>query len=115
MLQTAAQCLYVLEAVDSPWAGLIVDTGNFKTADPYADIEAVAPYAVNWQIKESVYGLGSGIRTDFDRLVNSIVKGGYNGYLPVETLLVRGKPYDPFSLVPEMLEELEGALVRAGH
>lgn len=115
MLQTAAQCLYVLEALDTPWAGLIVDTGNFKTADPYADIEAVAPYAVNWQIKESVYGLGSEVPTDYDQLVKSIVKGGYSGYLPVETLRVRGKPYDPFSLVPSMLQELNRALARAGY
>ena len=43
MLQTADQCIKVLKAVDSKWVGLIVDTGNFKTDDPYADIEAVTP------------------------------------------------------------------------
>lgn len=48
MLQTAEQCIYILEALDSPWAGLIVDTGNFKTEDPYKDIAKVVPYAVNW-------------------------------------------------------------------
>ena len=35
MLQTAEQCLYVLKVVNSEWAGIIVDTGNFTTADPY--------------------------------------------------------------------------------
>lgn len=115
MLQTAEQCKYVLNAVDSPWAGLIVDTGNFKTADPYKDIEAVVPYAVNWQIKESVFGIGNEVRTNFDRLAAIIATGGYRGYLPVETLMVNGVSYDPFALVPEMLEALEEAIQKTDY
>ena len=110
MLQTAEQCIYVLEGVNSKWAGLIVDTGNFKTEDPYKDIAAVIPYAINWQVKESVFGLGSEIPTDYKRLVQIIKKGGYKGYLPVETLAVRGKAYDPFALVSGMLSELNTAI-----
>jgi sugar phosphate isomerase/epimerase len=110
MLQTSEQCLYVLKAVDSKWVGLIVDTGNFKTADPYKDIAEVVPYAINWQIKESVFGIGSEVPTDYKRLIQVIKDGGYKGYLPIETLLVRGKPYDPFALVPQMLNELSTAI-----
>ncbi|MDA3928685.1 MAG: sugar phosphate isomerase/epimerase [Prolixibacteraceae bacterium] len=110
MLQTADQCLYVLNKINTKNVGLIVDTGNFKTEDPYKDIEKVIPYAVNWQVKESVFGINSEIRTDFKRLITLIKNGGYTGYLPVETLLVRGRPYDPFQLVPEMLNELEEAI-----
>ena len=110
MLQTAEQCIYVLEGVNSKWAGLIVDTGSFKTEDPYKDIAAVIPYAINWQVKESVFGIGSEIPTDYKRLVQIIKQGGYKGYLPVETLAVRGKAYDPFALVPDMLNELNSAI-----
>lgn len=110
MLQTAEQCIKVLEAVDSKWVGLIVDTGNFKSEDPYADIEAVTPYAVNWQVKESVFGMQSEVKTDYLRLVKILKKQGYKGYFPVETLLVKGKPYDPFSLVSEMIKELRIAI-----
>ncbi|HJW17556.1 MAG TPA: sugar phosphate isomerase/epimerase family protein [Flavisolibacter sp.] len=110
MLQTAEQCLYVLKAVNSPWVGLIVDTGNFKTADPYKDIAVVVPYAINWQIKESAFGIGSEVPTDYKRLIQIIKDGGYKGFLPIETLLVRGKPYDPFALVPQMLNELNSAI-----
>ncbi|QEC68320.1 sugar phosphate isomerase/epimerase [Panacibacter ginsenosidivorans] len=113
MLQTAAQCIYVLKAVNSKWVGLIIDTGNFKTADPYQDIAEVVPYAVNWQIKESVFGLGNEVPTDFKRLVKIIKDGGYKGYLPIETLLVKGKPYDPFTLVPQMLQQLTAAINEA--
>jgi len=110
MLQTAEQCIYVMERVNSRWAGLIVDTGSFKTEDPYKDIAAVIPYAINWQVKESVFGIGSEIPTDYKRLVQIIKQGGYKGYLPVETLAVRGKSYDPFALVSVMLNELNAAI-----
>jgi len=110
MLQTAEQCIYVMKGVNSKWVGLIVDTGSFKTADPYKDIAAVVPYAINWQVKESVFGLGNEIPTDYKRLVRIIKDGGYTGYLPVETLAVRGKPYDPFALVSEMIRELDKAI-----
>jgi sugar phosphate isomerase/epimerase len=110
MLQTAEQCLYILNGVDSKWSGLIVDIGSFKTADPYKDIAAVVPHAINWQVKESVFGLGSDTLTDYKRLVQIIKDGGYKGYLPVETLSVRGKAYDPFVLVPQMLSELNSAI-----
>jgi sugar phosphate isomerase/epimerase len=110
MLQTADQCLKVLKAIDSEWAGLIIDTGSFKTSDPYKDIELTTPYAINWQIKESPFGIGNKERTDFTRLIKIIKKQGYQGYLPVETLLVKGQNYDPFVLVTEMLDKLNDAI-----
>ncbi len=106
MLQTADQCLKVLKGVDSKWAGLIVDTGNFKTTDPYVDIEITAPFAVNWQIKESSFGIGSPIRTDSERLMKIFKKTGVKGYFPIETILIKDTPYDPFFLVPELIGEL---------
>ncbi len=109
MLKTADQCIVVLKGVNSPWAGLIVDTGNFATADPYVDIEAVVPYAINWQVKESAFGMLSEVRTDFTRLMQILKRQGYKGYLPIETLLVRGRPYDPFALVPALVNDLEVA------
>jgi sugar phosphate isomerase/epimerase len=111
MLQTAEQCIKVVKAVDSKWAGIILDTGNFKVADPYADIEAVIPYTVNWQIKESVWGNTSEVKTDFTRLMKIIKNSDYRGYIPVETLRLVGKvkPYDPFVLVPQIMKELQTA------
>lgn len=110
MLQTAEQCIYVMKALDSNWAGIIVDIGNFKTPDPYKDIAEVVPYAINWQIKESPFGLGSEIKTDYKKLIKIIRTGGYTGYLPIETLYVKGKPYDPFELVSEMIDEIRSVL-----
>jgi sugar phosphate isomerase/epimerase len=112
MLQTADQCIKIMNAVNSKWAGIILDTGNFKVADPYADIAAVIPYACNWQVKESVLGNTSEVKTDFARLMKIINKSGYRGYIPVETLKLVGKPkpYDPFVLVPAIMQELKVAM-----
>lgn len=110
MLQTADQCIKVVKAVNSKWAGIILDTGNFKVKDPYADIEAVIPYTANWQVKESVFGLGSPIKTDIPRFIKILKKSGYRGYIPVETLVVKGIPYDPYRLVPELLNDLKTAI-----
>lgn len=111
MLQTAEQCIKVVKAVDSKWAGIILDTGNFKVTDPYADIAAVIPYTVNWQMKESVLGNTSEVKTDFIRLMKIIKESGYRGYVPVETLKLVGKvkPYNPFVLVPQIMKELQAA------
>lgn len=113
MLRTAEQCKYILDRLDRKWAGLILDTGNFKTTDPYKDIAEMVPYAINWQVKESVFEIGNPIKTDYNKLMKIVVDGGYKGYLPVETLLVRGQPYDPFNQVPAMLKVMEVALKKA--
>jgi sugar phosphate isomerase/epimerase len=110
MLQTAHQCLKVLKAVNSEWVGLIVDIGNFKTTDPYKDIEAVTPFAVNWQVKESPRGLGTDEKTDYVKLIRILKKQGYKGYLPVETLSLKGKSYDPFAEVSKMVSEVNAAI-----
>ncbi len=110
MLQTAEQCIKVVTAVDSKWAGLILDTGNFKVADPYRDIAAVIPYTVNWQVKESVFGINSGIPTDIPRLVKILKNSGYRGYVPIETLYEKDKVNNPYVLVPALLKDLKLAL-----
>src|SRR4051794_38031410 len=52
-LKTGQELLTLIKAVGSPACGPIVDTGYFKTPDPYVDMALVAPTAVNWQIKQS--------------------------------------------------------------
>ena len=110
MLKTAEQCIKLVKGVNSPWAGIILDTGNFKVQDPYEDIAAVIPYTVNWQVKESVFGLGSPVNTDLKRLMKIIKASGYRGYIPVETLTVKGKPYDPYALVSTFLKDIKNAM-----
>lgn len=109
-LRTAEDLLELVGLVDSPWCGVIVDTGYFKTADPYVDMQKAAPYAVNWQVKQSPFGAASDVKLDLKRLLRIVRASGYSGYLPVETLSVRGKPYDPYQIVPEFVQELKQAI-----
>jgi sugar phosphate isomerase/epimerase len=109
-LQTGEQLLSLIEAVNSPWCGAIVDTGYFKTKDPYLDMAKVAPFAVNWQIKQSAFGQESEIHTDLKRLIQIIRASNYRGYLPIETLSPKGKVYDPFTVVPAFHKQLRAAI-----
>lgn len=111
-LKTAREHLALVKAVGSAWCGPIVDTGYYKSRDPYADIALVAPHAVNWQIKQSPLGEESEVATDLVKLMTIVRKSGYSGYLPIETLSPRGKPYDPFTVVPEFLQQVRAALAK---
>ena len=109
-LRTGQQLLDLVKAVDSDWCGPIVDTGYFKTDDPYKDIALVAPHAVNWQIKQSPFGEESEIQTDLVKLMKIVRTSGYRGYLPIETLSPKGKEYDPYTVVPAFLNQLREAI-----
>jgi hypothetical protein len=84
--------------------------GYFLTEDPYVDIERVLPYAVNWQLKESVFGKASPIRIDLARLMKIIKKSGYRGYLPLETLDSELRPYEPHVVLKAFLKEVRTAM-----
>jgi sugar phosphate isomerase/epimerase len=111
-IATGTEQLALIKAVGSEWCGPIVDTGYYRSADPYADIALVAPHAVNWQVKQSPIGEDSEVPTDLPKLVRIIRKSGYQGYLPIETLSPRGKPYDPFTVIPAFLQQLRDAIAQ---
>ena len=110
MLKTAEQCIKVVKAVDSEWVGMILDVGSFHVDDPYKDIEAVIPYAVSWQVKERVFGNPDPVEIDLPRLMKLIKSSHYRGYIPIETLVTKGRPYDPYTLVPAFLAEVAQAM-----
>ena len=47
---TPEQLLALVKPIKSPHLGVNIDTGNFHTADPYADVAKIAPYGVVCQI-----------------------------------------------------------------
>jgi sugar phosphate isomerase/epimerase len=106
-IQTAQEVNEIIEAVNSEWFGLILDTGSYRVSDPYKEIEKSIRYAVNWQIKEKIFVNGTEVDTDIPRIINIIRKSDYNGYLPIETLGMG----DPKQKVPVFLEKLKKALM----
>jgi len=113
-LQTADDLLSLIKAADSDWCGAIVDTGYFKTPDPYKDMAQAAPFAVNWQVKTSAFGQDSDIPIDLIKLLKIVRASNYRGYLPIETLSPKNKPgnYDPYTVVPVFLKQLRDAIAQ---
>ena len=109
-IATGEQHLSLLKRVDHEFCAALVDTGKYTTEDPYADIALMAPYAVNWQIKETTHSRKDSPRTDMKKLVTIIRQSGYRGFLPIETLSMGRKDYDPAAEVTKVLAELREAI-----
>jgi sugar phosphate isomerase/epimerase len=109
-LCAASEHISLLNRVDHSWCGALVDTGKYFTYDPYADIAMMVPHAVNWQIKET---LGSSLKTpstDFKKLARIIHDGGYRGFVPIETLAMGRRDYDPAAEVVKVLAAMREAI-----
>jgi sugar phosphate isomerase/epimerase len=82
---TAEQVLALVKAVKHDYFGVNLDTGNFHTADPYADLEKIAPYAVVVQIKTEVQPRGRKKEdADLKRLLDMLRAVRYRGYVALE-------------------------------
>jgi sugar phosphate isomerase/epimerase len=99
--------LAIVHAVDSPWLGINLDSGNFHTADPYADVARCAPYAVNVQVKVVMKPKdGAAVPTDYARLAAILRAAKYQGYVTLEY----EEAGDPWTAIPQELAKLKAAL-----
>jgi sugar phosphate isomerase/epimerase len=99
--------LPIVKAVKSDWFGVNLDTGNFNTEDPYADIAKLAPYAVTVQVKVEVNPGGRGkVPADLKRVMDILKGSGYRGYVALEYEAAE----DARTAVPRYLEELKKLL-----
>lgn len=77
--------LKIVHAVKSPWFGVNMDTGNFQSADVYGDLEKIAPYSINVQVKVKIHPAGKPVeQSDFKRLATILRAAGYRGYIVLE-------------------------------
>jgi sugar phosphate isomerase/epimerase len=104
-IKTAEETIQIVKAVDSEWFGVILDVGSLRTADPYEEIERLVPYAVSWQLKETVWYGKKEVPVDLGRIRAIIDKTGYRGFVPIETL----GPGDPRDKVAKFLAEIRKA------
>lgn len=84
---TPEQLLNIVDKVKpSPYFGINFDGGNFRTADPYSDLEKIAPCAVNAQIKVDISknGRGNHEPADIPRIIDILKKANYRGYIVLE-------------------------------
>jgi sugar phosphate isomerase/epimerase len=102
-IKTADQVIDILQRVNSPWCGLILDVGSYREKEVYTEIEKSIPYAVNWQLKETVFSGKTEMPIDLKKTFDLIRASNYRGYIPIETL----RKGDPASIVPEFLAQVK--------
>jgi sugar phosphate isomerase/epimerase len=82
---TAEGLLKFVRDVNSPWFGVNLDSGNFHSDDPYAELARIAPYALNAQIKVVMSGPEKKKEpADFKRLAKILRDAHYRGYVVLE-------------------------------
>jgi len=84
LTSTPEGLLRIRKAIDSPWLGVLLDTGNFLE-DPYTKLEKVAPIA-NFVQAKTYYGGGEWYTLDLDykRIINILRQANYKGYIALE-------------------------------
>ena len=82
--RTPEGLMRIVNAVDSPWLQVLLDTGNFLE-DPYPKLDQCASKAVFMQCK-TYYGGGIWYALDLDypRIANIMRKHNYKGYVSLE-------------------------------
>jgi sugar phosphate isomerase/epimerase len=102
--------LALVEKVKSPWFGLLLDAGNFRTKNPYKEMERIAPYVVSVQCKTDVTPEGGKSQPmDYDRVVAILRAVKYSGYIALEYEARE----DPKTGAPKAIEALRTALAKA--
>ena len=85
LTETADGLLKLVGDVDSKWFGVNLDTGNFHSRDVYADLNKLAPFAVNVQVKVVIRPANAPAEpTDFNRIASLLRDSGYRGYIVLE-------------------------------
>ena len=84
-----------------------LDTGNFHGQDPYAEIAAAAPYAVNVQVKTEIRRMGrSKEPADLGRIIGILRAARYSGYIVLEY----DSAEDPMTAVPRSIKTLRSLI-----
>lgn len=99
---TPEHLLELVKPVKSKWLGVNIDTGNFHTADPYADIAKIAPYGVVSQVKTEVFPNNKKEDADLAKVVKILKDANFHGYVALE---YEAKD-DPKVAVPKYVKEL---------
>jgi sugar phosphate isomerase/epimerase len=107
---TPAQILKLVKAIDAPNFGVNLDTGNFHGDDPYAEITALAPYAVNVQVKTEVHPAGKPKEdADLARVIEILRHARYSGYVVLEYEAAE----DPLKAIPRHIKTLRSLISAA--
>ncbi len=106
--RTPEGVMRVVNAIDSPWLQVTLDTGNFLE-DPYDKLDQIAEKAILVQAK-TYYGGGLWyeLELDYPRIAKMLQQHKYRGYVSLE---FEGRE-DPRTGIPKSLAMLRESFVR---
>ena len=105
---TAKGLLKFIHDVKSPWFTVNLDTGNFASDQCYDEIEQIAPYAMNVQIKVVTRNTArEPSPADFPRLASILKDVAYRGYIVLEY----EEKGDPRTQSPHFIGQLKEAFL----
>ena len=102
------QVIEIVKGIKSDWYGVNLDTGNFVSDDPYAEIAQCAPFAVNVQIKIKMKTMDKKVKFDADleRVAKILKASNYRGNVIME--YEEEKPFDNVPAAMENMRKLFG-------
>ncbi|HMF93815.1 MAG TPA: sugar phosphate isomerase/epimerase family protein [Vicinamibacterales bacterium] len=106
----AKDTIEIVKRADSPWAGMNLDTGNFRPPGVYEQIDMSIPYAVSTHVKTEI-ALDDGrtrAPSDLERVFKMFAARGFRGYMGLEY----EASDDPATAVPAYLRRLKDLAVR---
>ena len=106
----AKDTIEIVKRADSPWAGMNLDTGNFRPPRVYDQIDMSIPYAVSTHVKTEM-ALDDGrtrAPSDLERVFRMFAARGFRGYMGLEY----EASGDPAAAVPGYLRRLKDLAVR---
>ena len=107
VVATADGMLEIAKGIESPWFGFNMDTGNFHSEDPYAELEKIAPRAVTCQVKVEMSPKGKPKEAaDVPRLIAMMRKHAYKGFITLEYEAAE----EPLEAIPKWLDILRKAI-----
>ena len=82
---TPEQLLALVKPVTSKQVGVNIDTGNFRTDDPYADVAKIAPYGVVSQVKTEITPKGKKTEeADLKKVIDILKAANFHGFVTLE-------------------------------
>ena len=101
----------LMKKIDHPRVGTLPDFGNFMIQDNewydrYKGVEELMPFAKAVSAKSHEFDLnGNEVRTDYNKMMEIVLRAGYNGYVGIEYEGDKHSEYDGIHLTLKLLKK----------
>ena len=99
---TGQMTLRFVQQIQSPWFGINLDFGNFRT-DPYAEFAMLAAHTVTTHAKRTMNCPEGRVPVDYTKVADVMREAEYRGYISIEY----EDEEDPATAVPEFANQLK--------